>query len=106
MVLLPAVVTFFAHRRDEPQFAKSFHPVLNLAGVLYSAVLGVGYMLVELVFVQRFAKALAVGLSLLITTLFTDFSTIRWLSILTVIAIIVWYFAVRYAGRKFREIET
>jgi AAA family ATP:ADP antiporter len=56
-------------------------------------------------FVQRFAKALAVGLSLLITTLFTDFSTIRWLSILTFIAVIIWYFAVRYAGRKFRETE-
>ena len=56
-------------------------------------------------FVQRFAKALAVGLSLLITTLFTAFSTIRWLSLFTMIIVIVWIFAVRYAGRKFREME-
>ena len=33
-------------------------------------------------FVQRFAKALAVGVSLTITLVFADFSTIRWLSLL------------------------
>ena len=56
-------------------------------------------------FVQRFAKAVAVGFSLLITTVFTDFSVIRWLSLFTFTIIIIWIFAVRYAGRKFAELE-
>jgi AAA family ATP:ADP antiporter len=54
-------------------------------------------------FVQRFAKAVAVGVSLGITSVFKDFSSIRWLSGFTIPIIIVWIFAVRYAGRKFRE---
>jgi AAA family ATP:ADP antiporter len=54
-------------------------------------------------FVQRFAKAVAVGVSLGITVVFQDFSSIRWLSGFTIPIIIVWIFAVRYAGRKFRE---
>jgi len=44
-----------------------------------------------------------VGVSLGITTVFTDFSSIRWLSGFTIPIIIVWIFAARYAGRKFRE---
>ncbi len=56
-------------------------------------------------FVQRFAKAIAVGLSLVITLIFTDFSTIRWLSAFTLIVMVVWIYAVRYAGRRFKEIE-
>ncbi len=54
-------------------------------------------------FVQRFAKALAVGVSLLITTIFTDFSSIRWLSLFTIIIVVVWFYAVRVAGNKFEE---
>ncbi len=54
-------------------------------------------------FVQRFAKAVAVGVSLGITFVFKDFSSIRWLSGFTIPIIIVWIFAVRYAGRKFKE---
>ena len=46
-------------------------------------------------FVQRFAKALAVGLSLLITTLFTGFDSIRWLSLLTVAILVLWLLAAR-----------
>jgi ATP/ADP translocase len=34
---------------------------------------------------------------------FKDFSSIRWLSGFTIPIIIVWIFAVRYAGRKFKE---
>jgi AAA family ATP:ADP antiporter len=56
-------------------------------------------------FVQRFAKAIAVGLSLLVTSIFTDFSSLRWLSVFTLIVIVIWIFAVRYAGRRFKEIE-
>lgn len=54
-------------------------------------------------FVQRFAKSVAVGLSLILTSFFTEFSTIRWLSLLVAIILVVWIFAARYAGRKFDE---
>ena len=54
-------------------------------------------------FVQRFAKALAVGVSLVLTTLFSDFSTVRWLSIFTAIMVALWIWAAAYAGRRFRE---
>ncbi|MFT5373477.1 MAG: AAA family ATP:ADP antiporter [Candidatus Latescibacterota bacterium] len=56
-------------------------------------------------FVQRFAKALAVGLSLLITTYFAGFESLRWLSLLTVLLLVLWIFAVRYVGRVFAERE-
>ncbi len=52
-------------------------------------------------FVQRSAKAVAVGLSLLITTLASDFGTIRWLSLLTVLILIGWILAARFAGKSF-----
>jgi len=55
-------------------------------------------------FVQRFAKALAVGISLGITAVFTDFDSIRWLSAVTVPLILVWIIAARYAGRRFAEV--
>lgn len=55
-------------------------------------------------FVQRFAKALAVGVSLLITTLFADFSSIRWLSVVTIIIVVIWFYAVRFAGNRFKAI--
>ena len=56
-------------------------------------------------FVQRFAKALAVGVSLLVTMIFTDFSSIRWLSLVTLALVATWAFAARYAGRRFAEME-
>lgn len=55
-------------------------------------------------FVQRFAKALAVGVNLLITSIFTDFSTIRWLSLFVVAVVAVWMVAAWYAGGRFREL--
>ncbi len=55
-------------------------------------------------FVQRFAKALAVGVSLILTTIFADFSTVRWLSLFTIAAVAVWLFAARYAGARFHEL--
>ena len=54
-------------------------------------------------FVQRFAKAVAVGVSLGITMVFREFSHLRWLSGFTIAVIALWIFAVLYAGRKFRE---
>ena len=52
-------------------------------------------------FVQRFAKALAVGVSLLITTLFTDFESLRWLSVFTLVMVAVWAIAAFYGGKRF-----
>ncbi len=52
-------------------------------------------------FVQRFAKAIAVGVSLGTTLVFAEFATVRWLSLFTVPVIAVWLYAARYAGRRF-----
>ncbi|MBN1569390.1 MAG: hypothetical protein JXA73_16210 [Acidobacteria bacterium] len=56
-------------------------------------------------FAQRFAKAIAVGISLLLTTFFRGFSTIRWLSLVVAAILIAWILAARFAGRKFDEYE-
>jgi AAA family ATP:ADP antiporter len=55
-------------------------------------------------FVQRFAKAVAVGVSLGITLWFDDFASVRWLSLFTLPVILVWMFAARYAGRHFAAV--
>lgn len=55
-------------------------------------------------FVQRFAKAVAVGLALLITSVFTSFSGVRWLSLVTLGLTAAWILAARYAGRRFHEL--
>ncbi|MBK6911026.1 MAG: hypothetical protein IPH10_08900 [bacterium] len=55
-------------------------------------------------FVQRFAKALAVGVSLAVTTIFVDFDSIRYLSLLTAVLVVLWLWSVRYAGRRFDEL--
>jgi len=56
-------------------------------------------------FVQRFAKALAVGLSLTVTIVFAGFESVRWLSLLTGLILVLWIIAVRYVGRAFAEKE-
>ncbi len=55
-------------------------------------------------FVQRFAKAVAVGLSLAITTFFAGFANVRWLSVATVIILVIWIQAARFAGREFQKL--
>ena len=57
-------------------------------------------------FIQRFAKALAVGLSLLITFSFKGFESIRWLSLFTVLILVVWIAIARYAGREFKRLTS
>ena len=52
-------------------------------------------------FVQRAGKSLAVLVSLGITIVFTNFSAIRWLSLIIGVIIFAWLFAVRYAGKEF-----
>jgi AAA family ATP:ADP antiporter len=56
-------------------------------------------------FVQRFAKAIAVLISLGITFAFTDISSIRYLCLLTLGLLVVWVIAARYAGRRFAALE-
>jgi ATP:ADP antiporter, AAA family len=56
-------------------------------------------------FVQRFAKSIAVLLSLALTNFFRGYSAIRWLSIVVVAILVIWIFAARYAGRKFDELN-
>ena len=55
-------------------------------------------------FIQRFAKALAVLLSLGITAYFDDFSSVRWLSIATVALLLAWVVVARFAGREFQRL--
>lgn len=55
-------------------------------------------------FVQRFAKVVAIGVSLAATTYFADFSTTRWLSVFTLIVVSIWVVAARYAGRHFNAL--
>lgn len=55
-------------------------------------------------FVQRFAKALAVGVSLGITMVFRDFGSIRWLSIVVIGVVVIWMFAARYGGDRFARL--
>ncbi len=57
-------------------------------------------------FIQRFAKALGVGLSLAITTILVGFGSVRWLSLVTAVILIVWIRIVRFAGQEFQRIST
>lgn len=56
-------------------------------------------------FVQRFAKTLAVGVSLTAATLFASFEAARMLTLVLVPLLIAWAFAARHAGRRFAELE-
>ena len=55
-------------------------------------------------FVQRFAKALSVGVTLSVTTIFVTFAARRWLSLFNVVVVFLWLIAVRYAGKKFKDV--
>ncbi len=55
-------------------------------------------------FIQRFAKAVAVVLSLAITTFLAGFANVRWLSVATVIILVIWIQAARFAGREFQKL--
>ena len=56
-------------------------------------------------FVQRFAKALGVGLSLLVASRFQGVDGIRQLSFFLLPALLLWSVAAIYAGRRFAEFE-
>ena len=54
-------------------------------------------------FVQRFAKAIAVVLNLAISTIFVGFESVRWLSLATALILIAWIQIARFAGREFHR---
>ena len=55
-------------------------------------------------FVQRFAKAIAVGIALAMGVFFEGFESVRYLSLITIVLVGAWFFAARYAGRTFDEL--
>jgi ATP:ADP antiporter, AAA family len=55
-------------------------------------------------FVQRAAKAIAVGVNLLLAAWVGGFEAVRWLSIVVVVLVAVWITAASYAGKRFREL--
>jgi AAA family ATP:ADP antiporter len=55
-------------------------------------------------FIQRFAKVIAIGMSLVITMVFTEFTTFRWLTLATMGVVSLWLIAARFAGNKFVEL--
>ncbi|MBD3240278.1 MAG: hypothetical protein GF331_06800, partial [Chitinivibrionales bacterium] len=57
-------------------------------------------------FVQRSAKVVAIGVSLAITLIFKDFSTMRWLSIFTLLMVGVWLVCAHHAGRTCEDTGT
>lgn len=54
-------------------------------------------------FIQRAAKAVAVGVSLAIGLWFQNFSSVRWLSLVTLVLVAAWVVAARYAGRGYPD---
>ena len=54
--------------------------------------------------VQRLAKAVAVFIAIGVTSVFTDFTGVRWLSLITAVILVGWVATVRYAGRRFEEL--
>ena len=57
-------------------------------------------------FVQRAAKALAVAISLAMGAVVPDFAGVRWLSLVSVVSVALWIGAARYAGARFRELDS
>lgn len=56
-------------------------------------------------FVQRFAKAGGVVVGLVLSAVFVEFASVRWLSVATVILAALWIAAARYAGKRFEPPE-
>jgi AAA family ATP:ADP antiporter len=56
-------------------------------------------------FVQRFAKVIAIGVSLVVTTSFSDYRDIRWLAGLLLPLLVIWIVAARHAGKGFATRE-
>lgn len=57
------------------------------------------------IFMLRFAKAIAVALSLLLTLIFVGFEKVRWLSIVVLGLLMIWLTVIRYIGRTYKKME-
>ena len=55
-------------------------------------------------FVQRFAKGVAILVTLVITQQFADFTDLRWISIFSACVIALWIVAAIFAGRRYRTL--
>jgi len=55
-------------------------------------------------FVQRFAKSIAVGVNLALAAVFGTFGAVRWLSLIAIALVAVWLVAASYAGRRFQAL--
>ena len=53
------------------------------------------------IFVQRFAKTAGVGLGLLLSVVFVELASVRWLSLVVLILAGLWLLVARFAGMKF-----
>jgi AAA family ATP:ADP antiporter len=53
-------------------------------------------------FVQRFAKVLAVVLNLVVAAM-VGLGQVHWLSLATLVILVFWILLVRYAGREFEK---
>ncbi len=56
-------------------------------------------------FVMRFAKVIAIGVTLVTTSILTAFSTVKWLGLFSLAMVVIWIIAARYAGKRFKEAE-
>jgi AAA family ATP:ADP antiporter len=54
-------------------------------------------------FAQRFAKTLSIVLSLSLTVIAADLSSVRWLSVVTIVLVVCWLPAAKYAGQHFEH---
>jgi AAA family ATP:ADP antiporter len=54
-------------------------------------------------FVQRFAKVIAVVLNLTFVA-YVSLENVRWLSVAALLVLVVWIMIVRFAGRQFEEL--
>jgi hypothetical protein len=71
MVLLPTIVTFFARRRASHGFYRASSLLNNFFLVLFFAILGIGYLLIETVLIQRMAIFLDSPVTTLVVVLGT-----------------------------------
>ncbi len=58
------------------------------------------------IFVMRGAKVLAIGISLIVSSIFTEFSSLKWISLITLILVCFWLLVVRYVGAEYRKKTT
>lgn len=94
--LIPALDSGFAYSIHQSAKESLYVPLGS--GAQYSAKAFVD------VFVMRGAKAIGVVLSFVITTLVSDFSAVRWLSLVSLALLVPWLFFTLQAGRGFARL--